>query len=152
MRVLLASPESKVWNSRQHIHNGLGYLAGALRHAGYDVSLYDASIETEPLADVLQRERYDVVGISSPTPLIREAWQAATMAKSTGAVTILGGPHLTLKPAESMEHDEVDLVLRGEGEDALVEIMQMLEGEGSARPPAQEPGQESGQVNKEQEQ
>lgn len=127
MRVLLASPESKVWNSRQHIHNGLGYLAGALRHAGYNVSLYDASIETEPLADVLQRERYDVVGISSPTPLIREAWQAAATAKSTGAVTILGGPHLTLKPDESMEHDEVDLVLRGEGEDAMIEIMQMLD-------------------------
>ena len=102
MRVLLASPESKVWNSRQHIHNGLGYLAGALRHAGYAVSLYDASVETEPLADVLQREHFDVVGISSPTPLIREAWQTAVVAKATGAVTILGGPHLTLKPAESL--------------------------------------------------
>ncbi len=126
MRILLASPESKVWNSRQHIHNGLGYLAGALRHAGYDVSLYDASVETEPLADLLPRERYDVVGISSPTPLIREAWQAAAAAKASGAVTILGGPHLTLKPDESMQRDEVDLVLRGEGEDAAVEIMQML--------------------------
>ncbi len=127
MRILLASPESKVWNSRQHIHNGLGYLAGALRHAGYDVAMYDASIETEPLNDVLTRERYDVVGVSSPTPLIHEAWRAAAAAKALGAITILGGPHLTLEPDESMQRDEVDLVLRGEGEDAVVEIMQMLD-------------------------
>ncbi len=127
MRILLASPESKVWNSRQHIHNGLGYLAGALRHAGYDVAMYDASVETEPLKDVLARERYDVVGVSSPTPLIHEAWQAAGAAKALGAITILGGPHLTLEPDESMQRDEVDLVLRGEGEDAMIEIMQMLD-------------------------
>ena len=31
MKVLLCSPESKVWNSRSHIHMGLGYLAGSLR-------------------------------------------------------------------------------------------------------------------------
>ncbi|MCS7220008.1 MAG: radical SAM protein [Anaerolineae bacterium] len=127
MRVLLASPESKVWNSRQHIHMGLGYLAGALRAAGYPVEIYDAAVEKEPLADVLRRGRYDVVGISSPTPLIKEAWEAARVAKSTGAVTILGGPHLTLQPEESMQRPEVDLVVRGEGEDTIVEIMQALE-------------------------
>lgn len=126
-RVLLASPESKVWNSRQHIHMGLGYLAGALRAGGYSVEIYDAAVETEPLADVMRRGRYDVVGISAPTPLIREAWQAAAVAKATGAVTILGGPHLTLKPEESMERPEVDLVVRGEAEDTIIEIMQALE-------------------------
>ena len=30
MKILLVSPEPRVWNSRTHIHNGLGYLAGAL--------------------------------------------------------------------------------------------------------------------------
>ncbi|MCD6290410.1 MAG: radical SAM protein [Anaerolineae bacterium] len=127
MRILLASPESKLWNSRQHIHMGLGYLAGALRAAGYDVELYDAAVEEEPLSDVMRRGRYDVVGISSPTPLIKEAWEAARVAKSTGAVTILGGPHLTIEPNESIHRPEVDLVVRGEGEAAIVEIMQALE-------------------------
>ena len=71
MKILLASPESRVWNSRAHIHMGLGYLAGSLIANGYDdVYLYDAAVEeqTEPITQLLQRIKFDVVGISSPTP------------------------------------------------------------------------------------
>lgn len=128
MRILLVSPKSTVWSSRTHIHMGLGYLAGALIAAGYDnVTLFDAEIEDQPLASHLAQERYDVVGISSPTPLIYEAWEAAALAKEQGAITILGGPHLTLMPDESMERSEVDLVVRGEAEETLVEIVQEIE-------------------------
>ncbi len=133
MRILLVSPESKVWNSRAHIHNGLGYLAGSLLANGYtDVTLYDGAVETESLAQVLDRASaekhpYDVVGISAPTVLIENAWAGARAAKARGAITILGGPHLTLQPDESMHKPEVDLVVRGEGEDAIIEILRILE-------------------------
>jgi anaerobic magnesium-protoporphyrin IX monomethyl ester cyclase len=131
MRILLVSPKSSVWNSRKHIHMGLGYLAGALLAAGYeDVTLFDAEVEDEVLASHLSRRTYDLVGISSPTPLIYEAWEAAALGKEQGAITILGGPHLTLMPDESMQHDEVDLVVRGEAEGTIVEIVQALEGAG----------------------
>jgi len=136
MRILLASPESHVWNSRAHIHMGLGYLAGSLLAAGYtDLTLYDAAVETESIADLLQQARgkgrpYDIVGISSPTPLINEAWLAARQAKAAGAITILGGPHLTLMPDESMHKPEVDLVVRGEAEETLVEIVREIEQQG----------------------
>ena len=107
VRILLASPESHVWNSRAHIHMGLGYLAGSLLEAGFtNLTLHDAAVETESIAEALQRaiaegEPYDIVGISSPTPLINEAWDAARQAKEAGAITVLGGPHLTLMPDES---------------------------------------------------
>ena len=132
MRILLASPESHVWHSRAHIHMGLGYLAGSLLEAGFtDLTLYDAAIETESIAEALQRaiaegQPYDVVGISSPTPLINEAWDAARQAKRAGAITVLGGPHLTLMPDESAHRPEVDLVVRGEAEDTLVELVVQL--------------------------
>jgi anaerobic magnesium-protoporphyrin IX monomethyl ester cyclase len=132
MRILLVSPKSSVWNSRRHIHMGLGYLAGALLAAGYeDVTLFDAEVEEETLASHLGRARYDVVGISSPTPLIYEAWEAAAQAKERGAITILGGPHLTLMPDESMQRDVVDLVVRGEAEETLVDILQAIEATGT---------------------
>ena len=89
MRILLASPESHVWHSRAHIHMGLGYLAGSLLAAGYaDLTLYDAAVETESIADTLQGaihagRPYDVVGLSSPTPLIHEAWAAARALRSS---------------------------------------------------------------------
>ena len=131
MRILLASPESPVWNSRKHIHMGLGYLAGSLLAHGYDVEIWDASVEAdyETLDQKLARDPFDIVCLSAPTPLIVEAWQAATTAKKHGALTILGGPHLTLMPHESMEKDQVDLVVRGEGEYTIIEILHALEKE-----------------------
>ncbi|MCL4395301.1 MAG: B12-binding domain-containing radical SAM protein [Chloroflexi bacterium] len=133
MKILLVSPESKVWNSRAHLHNGLGYLAGSLLANGYtEVTLHDGAVEYESVADVLDRaiaesKPYDVVGISAPTVLIDNGWAAARQAKARGAITIMGGPHLTLQPDESMHKPEVDLVVRGEGEDALIEILRILE-------------------------
>jgi radical SAM superfamily enzyme YgiQ (UPF0313 family) len=134
MKILLVSPKSTVWSSRKHIHMGLGYLAGALISAGYEnVTLFDAEVEDEAIGTHLARERYDIVGISSPTPLIYEAWEAAALAKAQGAVTILGGPHLTLMPEESMQRPEVDLVVRGEAEDTLVEILREIELHGGSK-------------------
>jgi radical SAM superfamily enzyme YgiQ (UPF0313 family) len=98
-----------------------------LERAGHQVQIYDAVVEDEPLGDVLDRVKFDVVGITSTTPLINEAWEAVREAKTHGAVTILGGPHPTLLPDESMQRPEVDLVVRGEGEDAIVEIVSNLE-------------------------
>ncbi len=128
MKILLVSPEARVWNSRTHIHNGLGYLAGALVHAGYGaVDIFDGAVERESLAERLAREPFDVVAISSPTPLIHAAWEAARVAGAHGAVTILGGPHPTLLPDESLQHAEVDFVARGEGEQTIVEFARALE-------------------------
>jgi anaerobic magnesium-protoporphyrin IX monomethyl ester cyclase len=140
MRVLLVSPKSSVWNSRAHIHMGLGYLAGSLLAHGYEVALHDASVEPEPLADLLEREHFDVVGISSPTPLINEAWRAAAEAKAHGALTILGGPHLTIMPAESMQKPQVDLVVRGEAETTIIEILRALEKDPGELEPAGDGG------------
>ncbi len=129
MRILLASPESGVWNSRKHVHMGLGYLAGALLAHGYQVEIWDAAVEEEieTLDQRLAHDPYEVVGISAPTPLIVNAWEAAATAKKHGAVTILGGPHLTLMPHESMQKPQVDLVVRGEAEKTIIEIMHAFE-------------------------
>jgi anaerobic magnesium-protoporphyrin IX monomethyl ester cyclase len=141
MRVLLASPESSVWNSRKHVHMGLGYLAGALLTHGYQVDIWDAAVEeeVESFQARLARDAYPVVGISAPTPLIVSAWEAAATAKKQGAITILGGPHLTLMPHESMLKPQVDLVVRGEAEQTIIEIMHALEkdaGLGGDQPPS----------------
>ncbi|MGI6209098.1 MAG: B12-binding domain-containing radical SAM protein, partial [Anaerolineae bacterium] len=125
--VLLVSPASRVWDSRAHIHMGLGYLAGSLLQHGYRTEIFDEPIEEQPLSERLASRSYDVVGISSPTPLIEEAWHSAEVAHRAGAITIMGGPHLTLHPGESLEKPQVDLVVRGEAEDTIIEIMHALE-------------------------
>jgi radical SAM superfamily enzyme YgiQ (UPF0313 family) len=108
---------------------GLGYLAGSLRAYGYETEIWDAAVEedVESFDQKLTRDPFDVVCLSAPTPLIVSAWEAATTAKKHGAITILGGPHLTLMPHESLEKDQVDLVVRGEGEYTIIEILRALE-------------------------
>jgi radical SAM superfamily enzyme YgiQ (UPF0313 family) len=105
---------------------GLGYLAAVLEADGHEVHLWDGAVERESLYTLLDRQRFDVVGITSVTPLIHEAWEAAREARKQDAITILGGPHPTILPAESLERPEVDLVVRGEAEDTIIEIMQAL--------------------------
>jgi len=127
MKVLLVSPKSNVWNSRKHLPLGLGYLAAMLEGAGHTVTIYDAVVVEESIRDVLDGERYDLVGVTSTTPLIYEAWAVAALAKERGILTILGGSHPTLLPEESMRRLEVDMVIRGEAEDAVVELVEALE-------------------------
>ena len=126
MRVLLVSPVSDVWNERKHIPLGLGYLAAVLLGAGHEVKIFDAAVEPSLLTELLDQKAFDIVGVTSTTPLIYEAWAAAREARQRGALTILGGPHLTLMPDESLERPEVDLVVRGEGEDTILEVMSAL--------------------------
>ena len=130
MRVLLASPESAVWTSRRHIPLGLGYLASVLRESGHPVGIYDAAIEDEPLETVVRRGGYELLGITAVTPLIVDAWNMAKEAKRLGLTTVLGGPHLTLMPEESIgpAHPEVDYVVKGEAEESILELMDALEG------------------------
>ncbi|NOX63212.1 MAG: radical SAM protein [Chloroflexi bacterium] len=134
MRIILASPESKVWSSRKHIPLGLGYLAAVLREAGHDILLYDAAVEDLPLDYYLDKAEeegkpYRLIGISSATPLIQDAWEMAALAKKRGLITILGGPHLTIMPAESLgpEHPYVDYTFKGEAEHGIVEFVAALE-------------------------
>ncbi|MBC8449298.1 MAG: radical SAM protein [Chloroflexi bacterium] len=142
MRVLLASPESKVWSSRKHIPLGLGYLAACLREAGHEPVIFDAAVEDEPVAAVIRRAAeagrpFGLIGISATTPLIPDAWDMAETAKKLGLPTILGGPHLTIMPLESMEKPFVDYVFQGEGEHGLVELVEALE---AGREPGTIPG------------
>jgi anaerobic magnesium-protoporphyrin IX monomethyl ester cyclase len=130
MRVLLASPESELWTSRKHIPLGLGYLAAVLRERGHQVGIYDSAVEDESLEDVVSRGRYQILGITAVTPLIVDAWNVAKVGKRLGMITVLGGPHLTLLPEESIspEHPEVDYVIKGEAEESIIEFMDALEG------------------------
>ncbi|MEZ4837496.1 MAG: cobalamin-dependent protein, partial [Caldilineaceae bacterium] len=135
MRIILASPEAKVWSARKHIPLGLGYLAAVLREGGHDVMIFDAAVEdvgVDYYLDLAEEEGrpYELIGITATTPLIQEAWEMAQLCKGRGLHTVLGGPHLTIMPLESLEapHDGyVDYVFRGEAEYSFLELVNLLE-------------------------
>lgn len=132
INVLLVSPKSNVWTSPELLPAGLAYLAACLERAGHQVRVYDAVTEDDTVEAEMDRalaggRPYDIVGITAVTPLIKEAWRVAGEAKRRGALTVLGGPHPTILPEESVARPEVDMVVRGEGEDAIVEIAAAVE-------------------------
>jgi len=135
MRVILASPEAKVWSERKHIPLGLGYLAAVLREGGHDVMIYDAAVEDVGVDHYLdlaeaQGKPYGLIGVTATTPLIEEAWEMAALAKKRGLFTALGGPHLTIMPLESLRppHDAyVDYVFKGESEYSFLDLVNTLD-------------------------
>lgn len=135
MRIILASPEAKVWSSRKHIPLGLGYLAAVLREGGHDVFIYDAAIEDVAIDYYIglaeaQRQPYSLIGITATTPLIQDAWEMAQLCKRLGLTVVLGGPHLTIMPLESLappHHEYVDYVFKGESEYSFLELVDLLE-------------------------
>jgi len=135
MRIILASPEAKVWSERKHIPLGLGYLAAVLREGGHEVMIFDAAIEDVGVDYYLDRAEeegrpYGMIGITATTPLINDAWEMAQLGKQRGLITVLGGPHLTIMPLESLQPPHtayVDYVFKGEAEYSFLELINTLE-------------------------
>jgi len=111
----------------------LGILAVStpLLRAGYQVCLIDSTITPnfkkrviEELSDAL------CLGISLVTgPMIRETVEIARETKRLypDLPVVLGGWHPSLLPDQTLAAPYVDVVVKGQGEDALLEIVQRIE-------------------------
>ncbi len=119
MRILLMMPKNPVFVGSTTLPLGLAYLASSLEKDGHEVECLDLRINTISVSNVL--DRFDMVGISSCTPSIKEAWKLAKTAKNKGKTVILGGPHVSALPEESLNKN-VDVVVRGEGEETIREV------------------------------
>lgn len=111
----------------------LGILAVAtpLLKAGYEVVLIDSTITPNFKKRVLQEVKDAIcLGVSLVTgPMIRETVDMARAVKEWNASfpVVLGGWHPSLLPRQTLEADCVDYVVRGQGEDSMLELVQHLE-------------------------
>jgi anaerobic magnesium-protoporphyrin IX monomethyl ester cyclase len=112
----------------------VAYLTGYLKAAGYhDVTFVDAM--THHLSDEQVRERIrqvqpDVIGCTAITPAIYKAETLLKIAKEEmpQAVTVLGGIHATfMYPQVLKEAPWIDCVVRGEGEQVFLNLVQAIE-------------------------
>jgi radical SAM superfamily enzyme YgiQ (UPF0313 family) len=112
---------------------GILYLASVLRKEGYEASVIDASslgLSFKDLTDKLVALQPNYLGISATTLSIFHASALADEIKKTLNDTkiIIGGPHLTAIPEETMERfRSFDFGVIGEGEETTKELIYALE-------------------------
>ncbi len=110
----------------------LGILAVAtpLKRAGFEVVLIDSTITPNFKQRVLEEVQDALcLGISLVTgPMIRETVDIARSIKAWDPdfPIILGGWHPSLLPKQTLEAPYLDYIVRGQGEDSLLELVQHI--------------------------
>ncbi|HZM71623.1 MAG TPA: radical SAM protein [Candidatus Cryosericum sp.] len=117
---------------------GLGCIGALLRRAGHDATVVNLSEFSWPRVQrFLASERPDILGLSVFTFNRHEAMRVAALARAAHprCLVVAGGPHATHLSHHLLEHyPAVDLVVRGEGEETMLEIVRAME-EGLLRRP-----------------
>jgi anaerobic magnesium-protoporphyrin IX monomethyl ester cyclase len=130
VRIALVNPPllpGVMWH-RLTVPIGLACLAAVVEKGGYAVKIVDCSALDMDF-DKMKREvasfEPDIVGITSLTATFSSALRAAHELKEScpAAFTVLGGPHATIRSVDIInENVDVDVVVRGEGEETLLEL------------------------------
>jgi radical SAM superfamily enzyme YgiQ (UPF0313 family) len=108
---------------------GLAYLAGALEAAGVTVQILDLVVmpqTSSTLSAVLNRFQPDVVGVTAVTMTAETAFDLLREVKAVApeVVTVMGGPHATFSTKATLTAvPELDVIVRGEGEGTLIDLV-----------------------------
>ena len=107
---------------------GIAYLGAYLRSKGISVQLIDAETENLSHDEILNRCRSfktDVYAISTTTIVFSKAISLAEHLKRETPETpiVIGGPHISGNPLESMQYECFDAGVFGEGEVSLFELL-----------------------------
>jgi anaerobic magnesium-protoporphyrin IX monomethyl ester cyclase len=130
--------DPKLWEARQpYAPLGALYAASCVRQHGYRVALFDAMLaasETEwaaaldahrPRVAVIYEDNFNYLSKMCLLRMRQAALTMIDMARARGVITIVAGADATDHPAIYLERG-ADVVIAGEGEVTLVEVLGVL--------------------------
>lgn len=130
MKIVLIQPKAYK-HKPAHVYEplNLGYLASYLRVHGYDdinVRVAALEAETEIIADA---SRADIIGITATSPMMTHGRMLAQQIKEVNpsALVVFGGTHPSAVPASTLADKNIDVVVRGEGEITILELVRAVE-------------------------
>jgi anaerobic magnesium-protoporphyrin IX monomethyl ester cyclase len=107
---------------------GLLYIGAVLEKEGIDVRIVPADMKNMSWGDIKQDILDyvpDIIGVTSTTENRFQSFKLIKLAKKTfpQAMAIMGGPHASMAAEDCLAHiPELDLVVRGEGEETMIEL------------------------------
>jgi len=106
---------------------GVMSISAYLKRAGHQVDLLLEGEEGSAFFDKIRDYKPDLVAFSAMTgDHVRCLEIAAQVKKIMDVPTLMGGPHPTFFP-ETVEHPAIDVICRGEGEEAAAELCARLD-------------------------
>ena len=108
---------------------GLGYIAAVARQGGHYIKIVDLAVDKEALNN-LNINEFDLIGITATTPQYPEALKVAKKMKDKNKMVVMGGYHVTFMDYEALSTGVVDIVVRGEGEEIFLNLLNTLENKG----------------------
>lgn len=131
-----------VYNSNEHI--GVTYLSAVLKRRGHDVRLaFDPQVfrgeplvrmpglmqrldKTRAIIELARSWDAEFLCCSAYTDNFRWMLEVAAGVKAVhpGCVTVFGGVHVTSVPEACLEYPCIDVLVRGEAEEALLEVVE----------------------------
>lgn len=111
---------------------GLMYLAGVLEKENYPVEILDAEamdLDLDATIKAILAFKPDIIGITVTTPLISITNDIAKKLKEVAPEIeiVLGGPHISALPKETLKPEYIDYVVCGEGDYSFLELVRAIE-------------------------
>jgi len=128
MKILIVWPDIES-NARYEVNMGISLISAILKNAGHEALLFkpDKFSEKEFLSKIREYNP-NLVGFSTTTHQYQYAIKYAELLKQVKNIPIIfGGFHPTLAPESVISNPAVDIVCRGEGEFAILELINALE-------------------------
>ena len=113
---------------------GVSYMASILRNEGVEVDILDCPVLDLTVDDLMEKIRDydpDIVGFTTLTPTFKRVILASEKIKKhfPQKKIVIGGHYPTIKKVEILkENKNIDMVVYGEGERTIVELVEAIEG------------------------
>ncbi|MFH1380341.1 MAG: radical SAM protein [bacterium] len=133
MKILLVHPCIEAGKITPFFPLGLGYVASVLLAAGHEVNVLDINEHYDwpwtAVAEEIKKAEYDVMGITGKISDFFSIQQLARISKQYNhqANVLVGGALASAAPQVILEGTEADIVIKGEGEHAVIDLLKTLE-------------------------
>ncbi len=112
-----------------YFHHGIAALSAILKKAGHQTNLiqFTKEISDEEFQERIKKLSPDLISFSSTAHVFPFVKRYARAAKAVSeAAIICGGVHPTVCPEEVIKDENIDMICRGEGDLAMVELCQKM--------------------------